>query len=221
MTSIEPRSGPHPVHTLHRTGAAVIGAFLVVFAVVAFAQGVPMTSIDGAPVLGLSANGLLAGVSLVVGAILLVSAVRGGPSASTFSVIIGGLFLLSGLGNLVVLDTAMNMFAFRLPNIFFSLAVGLVLVVLGSWGRFTGGVPTGSPYHRDVEDGEPALTVEQNDSHTRSRTAIRELARAERAAARHRATPEQSRRLAEANKHRGHDDRLHAWERSGSRWERR
>lgn len=217
MTSIEPRSGPHPVHTLHRAGAAVIGAFLMVFAVVAFAQGVPMMSIDGAPVLGLSANGLLAGVSLVVGAVLLVSAVRGGPSASTVSVVVGGLFLLSGLGNLVVLGTAMNMFAFRLPNIFFSLAVGLVLVVLGSWGRFTGGLPTGSPYHRDVEGGAPALTVEQNDSHTRSRTAIGELADAECASAGHRATPEQSRRLAEANKHRGHDERLHAWERSAGR----
>ncbi len=214
MDAFHPRTGPHPVHVVHRIGAVCIGGFLIVFGAVGVARGVPLLSTVGAPVMGLYTNGLLTVLSLLVGTVLVVSAVRGGPAASSVSVVLGGLFLLSGLGNLVVAGTPMNVLAFQLPNIVFSLGVGVTLLTLGSYGRFTAHLPTDSPYLRDTVDGTPASTAEQRDARLGSRTAITELAAAERADALHHATPEQRRRLVEANRYRTHDERRSAWEAS-------
>lgn len=215
MGVVTPRSGPHAVHTVHRVGAVAIGAFLLLFAAIAFARGAPMMTTEGIAVLGLFTNGLLAVISVIVGLVLVAAAVRGGPLASTVSVVVGALFLLSGLGNLLVLGTAMNMLAFRLSNVVFSLAVGLVLVILGSYGRLTGGLPDESPYHRADPPGSPALTVAERDERAAGRAVSRELAAAERAEALHRATPDQRRRLAEVGRHGSHDDRRRAWQASG------
>ena len=214
MDAFHPRTGPHPVHVVHRIGAACVGGFLIVFAVVGFARGVPLLSTVGAPVMGLYTNGLLAVLSLLVGAVLTLSAVRGGTAASTVSVVVGGLFLLSGLGNLVVAGTPMNVLAFELPNIIFSLGVGVTLLTLGSYGRFTAHLPVDSPYLRDSADTAPASTVQERDARQNSRTAITELAAAERADALHHATPDQRRRLVEVNQYRTHDERRIAWEAS-------
>lgn len=211
MGVLNPRTGSHPVHTVHRVGAALLGAFLIVFAMVGMSQGVPLLSTEGAPVMGLYANGLLAGISLLVGLVLVASAARGGPTASMVSVVVGVLFLLSGLGNVIVVGTPMNMLAFQLPNIIFSLGVGVVLLVLGAYGRFTVNLPSENPYHRDTAKSAPAWTVEQHNERAHSRAAITELADAERADALHRATHDQHRRLAEVNRHRTQDERRQAW----------
>lgn len=215
MSVVNPRSGPHLVHTVHRAGAGMIGAFLIVFGIVGFVQGVPMVGTEGTVVMGLYANGLLAAASVVVGAVLVASAVRGGPMASTVSIVVGVLFLLSGIGNSLLLGSAMNVLAFRLPNIMFSLAVGLVLLVLGAYGRLTGTLPPDSPYHHDIPDAEPAVTVAQHQERRLHRAGAVELAEAERADARRRATPEQRRRLDLVAGQGSHDERLRAWEESG------
>jgi hypothetical protein len=214
MDAFHPRTGPHPVHVVHRVGAAGIGGFLVVFAAAGVVRGVPLLSTVGVPVMGLSQNGVLAALSLLVGAVLVGSAVRGGSMASTVSVLVGGLFLLSGLCNLVVVGTSMNVFAFALPNVVFSIGVGLVLLVLGSYGRFTGHLPADSPYLHDTEAERSESLVAERDEHRLSRTSITELADAERADALHHATPEQRRRLLVVNRHRTHDDRRRAWDAS-------
>lgn len=215
MGAVNPRPGPHPVHTVHRVGAGAIGVFLVVFGIVGLVQGVPMTGTEGTAVMGLYANGLLAAASVVVGAVLAASATRGGSLASTVSIVVGALFLVSGIGNSLLLGTAMNMLAFRLPNIMFSLAVGVVLLALGSFGRLTGGLAPESPYHHDTPDAQPGLTVAQRTERAAHRAGAVELADAERADAHRRATPEQRRRLDLLDGHRSHDDRLRAWEDSG------
>jgi hypothetical protein len=214
MDAFHPRTGPHPVHVLHRVGAAGIGGFLICFAAVGFVRGVPLLSTVGVPVMGLSQNGLLAALSLLVGAALVASATRGGPVASTVSVVVGGLFLLSGLGNLVVVGTPMNVLAFALPNVAFSIGVGLALLVLGSYGRFTGHLPADSPYLRDAEVDSRASLVAERDEHLTSRTSITELADAERADALHHATAEQRRRLLVVGRYRTHDERRRAWDAS-------
>jgi hypothetical protein len=214
MDAFHPRTGPHPVHVVHRVGAAGIGAFLVVFAAAGLVQGVPLLSTVGVPVTGLSQNGVLAALSLLVGGVLVVSAVRGGAVASTVSVVVGGLFLLSGLCNLVVVGTPMNVFAFALSNVVFSVGVGLALLVLGSYGRFTGHLPADSPYLHDAATEPSESLVAERDEHRRSRTSITELADAERADALHHASPEQRRRLIAVNRHRTQDDRRRAWDAS-------
>lgn len=142
------RASQPKVYRVHRFGAALLGLGLLVFAVLSFASSVPWLSTAGQVVLGLSANGPLALLSLVVGALLLFSAWWGDPLASTVTITMGGLFLLSGLVHLGVMHTSWNILAFRLPNVFFSLAVGLLLLFLGFYGRVSGGLPPDNPYRR-------------------------------------------------------------------------
>lgn len=210
MSVLHPEHGPNPVHTVHRIGAASIGAFLVLFAVLGLSRGLDYLSTEGTPVMGLSTNGLLSTISFIVGTGLVVAAVRGGPVASTVSVVVGVLFLLSGLVNFLVMSTSMNLLAFRLPNVVFSIGVGFVLLVLGAYGRITGRLPDGSPYstgtQADVEAGESPPAQGVGLAHADS-----ELAAAERAQALHHATAEQSDRLRLVNQHRSHAERRRAW----------
>src|ERR671921_745827 len=138
---------PNRIHTVHRVSAAALGCFLLLFGVLSFAAPVDFLATSGAVVFGLSTNGLLATVSVIVGAVLVVAASRSGPTASSTLVIFGGLFVISGVANAIVLDTALNIFAFRVSNVVFSLVVGAVLLTLGAYGRFTGRLPDTSPYH--------------------------------------------------------------------------
>ena len=147
MDAFHPDRAPNRIHTVHRVSAAALGCFLLLFGVLSFAAPVGFLATSGAVVFGLSTNGLLATVSVIVGAVLVVAAVRSGPTASSTLVTIGGLFVTSGVANAVVLGTALNIFAFRVSNVLFSLVVGTVLLTLGAYGRFTGSLPDTSPYH--------------------------------------------------------------------------
>jgi Domain of unknown function (DUF4383) len=109
---------------VHRMGAAVLGAGLCVFGVLGVANRLEFLSTRGKVLLGLGSNGLLATISLIVGAVLVGAAFRGGRISSTITVIIGVLFLLSGLLNLAVLDTGLNLLGFRLSNVIFSFIAG-------------------------------------------------------------------------------------------------
>jgi len=206
-----PKPGPHPVHTIHRVGAAVCGGFLTLFGGLGLSHGLPFFSTRGSIVLGLSSNGLLAVLSVIVGTVLLASAIRGGHTASTISMTLGVLFLLSGLANSLVLATPLNLLAFRPANILFSLAVGAVLLVTGAYGRVTGGLPVDNPYHRDVPESQPSSTQEEFVQQEHNLAAARELAEAERAYALHFANGEQIRRLEIVHQHRSAEHRLRAW----------
>lgn len=138
----------HPVHIVHRVSAAALGLGLWVFAALGFANGLAFFSTQGQSVLGLSSNGLLSTISAVAGAILLGSAVWGGPVASMVTAALGVLFLLSGLAHLAVLHTGFNILAFRLPNVFFSLIAGMLLLFVGLYGRLSGGLPPDNPYRQ-------------------------------------------------------------------------
>jgi len=213
MSVLHPRPGPHPVHTIHRVSAAAIGGLLTLFAILGFTEGLTLLSRSSSWVMGLSSNGLLSVLSLVVGLILIWAASRSGPAASTTSIVVGVLFLLSGLGNTLVLGTAMNVLAFRLPNIVFSLVVGILLLTTGSYGRISGGLPPDNPY-RHALDGIPEPRTELPGNQACTLTVTRQLAEAERAAALHYATPEQLRRLALVHAYRSAEDRCRAWQSS-------
>lgn len=210
MGVLRPRSGLHPVHTLHRASAAAAGAFLIVFALVGMSKGPTPLGGAGSWVFGMSSNGLLSVLSLLVGVLLAAAAWRSGPMSSTISVVVGSLFLLSGVGNTLLLGTAENVLAFRVPNIVFSILFGFTLLVLGSYGRISGGLPHGNPYrNEDVHIPRPRGAVDSGAvSHASDRY---ELAAAERAFALRRATPEQLRRLAVVHTYRTEDDRHRAW----------
>lgn len=211
MSMLHPMPGPHPVHTLHRVSAMALGGFLCLFGGLGLAQGPPMMTTEGAVVMGLSTNGLLAAISVVVGMVLLGSAAIGGNAASTISIGLGGLFVLSGVVNSVLLGTNMNLLAFRLSNVLFSLVVGAVLLITGAWGRITGGLPLDNPYHHDTPDAELITPPTAEEL-----AAAADLAEAERAYALHYASPEQLRRLTEVHRYRSAEDRRRAWQASAT-----
>ncbi|WP_338051259.1 DUF4383 domain-containing protein [Pseudonocardia acidicola] len=201
---------------MHRGGAILLGLGLWVFGILGLVHRLDFFSTNGVPVLGLSTNGLLAAVSLVVGALLIGAAVRGGRTASTVTVVIGALFVLSGVLNVLVLGTAYNLLAFRMPNVVFSLIAGALLLVLGGYGRFAGHLPTDNPYYRARHADDPLPTGQAVLHDPDDIAAARELADVERAVAQGGGTPEQVRRLAGLGQLRRPEDRLQAW-RAGRR----
>lgn len=198
------------VDLVHRTGAAILGVGLGVFGILGFINRLEFLSVQGEDVLGLSSNGMLSTISLVVGAVLVVAAWRGGRVASTVTAVIGVLFLLSGLVNLTVLDTEFNLLAFRMSNVIFSFIAGMLLLFLGAYGRFSGGLSTDNPYYQSRHRDDPhpdAGEAADNGSDEDDRWVAAEVAVAE-----GHATPEQERLVFEDAQRRASDARRRAWE---------
>ena len=163
---------------------------------------------------GLSTNGALSTVSVVTAAILLAAAVRGGKLASTVMIVIGALFLVSAFGNLAVIGTPYNLLAFRLPNVFFSIGAGLVLLLLGAYGRVSSKLPPDNPYRleRGEDDDEPEDAHRQSYPASPAQAAAdAAMAAAARAIAQGTADDEQRRRMRAADEARNHEDRRAIW----------
>jgi hypothetical protein len=181
------------VFHVQRTGAIAVGAFLVVFGLVGLVGGLRFLSTEGERVLGLSSNGLLSTLSVVVGLVLIGAALLGPRVASTVMMVLGCLFLLSALANLAVLRTSLNVLAFEMSNVLFSIAVGLLLFVLGGYGRVSGNLPTDSPYAHPHPDGDEA--PESYPSTPEEFAADAAMREAEVAVCNHVATEDQRRRV--------------------------
>jgi hypothetical protein len=181
------------VFRVQRTGALCVGAFLLVFGLVGIAGRLSFFSTDGERILGLSSNGLLSTISIVVGLVLIGAALRGPRVASTVMIVLGCLFLLSALGNLAVLRTSFNILAFEVSNVLFSIAVGLLLLTLGAYGRVSGNLPVDSPYaHEHPQDARPPESYPSTPEEFAAEAAMRE---AEIAVSNHLGTEDQRRRV--------------------------
>jgi Domain of unknown function (DUF4383) len=206
-----------PLDAVHRVGAVLFALGLWVFGILGLVNRLDPFTTNGTPVLGLSSNGLLSVISLIVGAILIAAAMRGGRTASTVTVVVGVAFILSGLANVLVLDTPLNLLAFRMPNVIFSLIAGALLLFLGAYGRYTGGLPDDNPYHAERHpSGEPDVPLPTVFRDMADVIAARELAEAERAVAQHAASAEQAERVAAARRARRAEDRVRAWREGAS-----
>jgi hypothetical protein len=182
------------VFLVQRVGAVVVGVTILVFGVLGFADGLAYFSTDGQSVLGMSSNGLLSTVSLVTAAVLFVAAAMGPRLASTVMVVVGVLFLVAGLASMAVLRTGLNVLAFEMTNVGFSMVAGLVLVVLGAYGRFSGHLPSDSPYAR-LAGEVPDEVVDESPRTVEESVAERAMRAAEIAVVKRTATPEQRRRV--------------------------
>ncbi|MBE9373114.1 DUF4383 domain-containing protein [Saccharopolyspora sp. HNM0983] len=203
----------HPLSRFYRIGAALFGACLVVFGVLGLTNEVPLFTTRGIDILGLSSNGLLAVISVVVGAVLVAAAAWGGPVASSTTAVIGGLFVLSGLVNLVLLNTPWNLLAFRMQNVLFSLIAGLVLLFVGLYGRLSGGLPEDNPYVRYRHHEPPAEEDPEHFRAERRRMAeLGPLCEAEIAVAEGHPTPEQEREVRTAAWRTRQEERKRAYE---------
>lgn len=139
------RSGAR-VAVVHRVGSAAAGVLLAGFGVLGLGSHLGALETMGTPVLGMTTNGLLSLISVAVAAVLLTAAAVGGPTASTVTAVVGTSFVVSGLVNMAVLDTGANVLAFTFPNVLFSLVMGTALIVLGLYGRVSGGLALDNPY---------------------------------------------------------------------------
>ena len=207
-----PSEAPHlgdRVYAVQRAGALLVALFLLVFALLGFASGQRFFSTRGEPVLGMSSNGLLSTLSVGVALVLLAAAVRGARAASTVMIVLGPLFLLSAGVHAVLLGTALNWLAFSVSNVSFSVVVGLLLLLLGAYGRIGGHLPPDSPYaHAPADDVDYVHDLPGTPEEAAAEEAMRA---AEIAVAQHVATPEQHRRVAAMRQAHTRADRRRLW----------
>jgi hypothetical protein len=192
QTEAPPHLGAR-VYAVQRTGATLVALFLLVFGVLGFASGQAFFTTRGQTVLGLSTNGLLSTLSVVVAAVLLAAVARSPRTASTVMLVLGPLFLLSAVVNSMVLGTRLNVLAFEMSNVIFSVAVGLPMLLLGAYGRIGSRLPPDSPYVHPHPD-EPVV-VDERPSTPEEVAAEEAMREAEVAVAQHTATPEQADRV--------------------------
>ncbi|MFE9400765.1 DUF4383 domain-containing protein [Streptomyces sp. NPDC006530] len=149
----------HRLNSVYRFGAGAMGIVLMIFGILGLVHQIGFFDTGGDTVAGLSTNGALSVLSIVVGLLLLYGMVRGGNFASTLNIVLGVLFLVSGFVNLALLDTSRNFLAFRMQNVLFSFVVGLLLMVFGMYGRVTGFLPHDNPYwkarHEHLDEERP------------------------------------------------------------------
>jgi hypothetical protein len=118
------------------------------------------------------------------------------------------LFLVSALANLAVLRTSLNLLAFRMSNVVFSVVVGLLLLVLGCYGRVSGNLPASSPYaHPRTAVHEPP----DQPSTPEEVAAEAAMRSAEIAVVEHRATEDQRRRVQAMAAVHTRQDRRRVW----------
>jgi hypothetical protein len=137
---------------VHKLGSAIFGGVLATFGLLGFANSLTWFSTGDAAVAGLSTNYLLSMVSVVVGAILIASAFLGRLTSARVASVVGGLFILSGLIHLPLLQTDLNILNFEMPNVIFSLVAGLLLLSLGLYGRYSGGLTDDNPYEQQQRE---------------------------------------------------------------------
>ncbi|MGR6967273.1 DUF4383 domain-containing protein [Geodermatophilus sp. URMC 61] len=204
------RPGPGArVYAVQRTGAVLVALILLVFGLLGFAGGLDFFSTEGERILGLSSNGLLSTISVVMAVVLLVAAARSPRVTSTIMIVAGTLFLLSALVNLAVLRTSFNILAFEFENVVFSVVVGLLLLTLGAYGRISGHLPEDSPY------AHPHAVAEEDDDDLPSTpaefAAEQAMREAERAVSLHAGTEDQRRRVAAMAQVHSRADRRRVW----------
>jgi uncharacterized protein DUF4383 len=203
--------GANRVYTVQRIGAFVVAGVIAVFGVLGLLNGLAFFSTAGERVLGLSSNGLLSVISLVTAVVLVVAALRGPRVASTVMIVIGVLFLVSALANLAVLNTSWNFLAFRLSNVAFSVVAGLVLLMLGAYGRVSGNLPADSPYARDNSGDVPPVSADEYPSTPAEFAVERAMREAEVAVVQHIATFDQRRRVAAMSQVTSRKERRAIW----------
>ncbi|MEV7415604.1 DUF4383 domain-containing protein [Streptomyces sp. NPDC089919] len=136
----------HPLNRVYRVGAGLCGLLLLLFGCLGFAGSLAAFSTDGRQIAGLSTNGLLSTISVVVGLLLIVAAFIGGNLASTVNTVVGVLFVLSGFVHLFLIGRSGNILDFGMSNVIFSFLMGLLIMTFGMYGRVSGGLPHDNPY---------------------------------------------------------------------------
>lgn len=128
----------HRLSGFYRFLAALAGIFLLVFGIVGIVQtwGDPLFDQErDVRALGLGTNLAFALLSILVGAIVVLGAVIGGNLAHYLNLFGGGVFWLSGLVMLLLLQTDANFLNFQVATCIVSFLIGTLLVLAGLYGK--------------------------------------------------------------------------------------
>jgi len=146
---------------------------------------------------------------VVVALVLLAAATRSPRAASTVMIVLGPLFLLSAFVNSMVLGTRLNWLAFSISNVIFSVVVGVLMLLLGAYGRVGSRLPPDSPYvHRSADEADYVDERPRTAEEVAAEDAMRE---AEIAVVQHAATPAQYRRVQAMAQAHTRADRRRVW----------
>ncbi|MGW2788135.1 DUF4383 domain-containing protein [Streptomyces populi] len=138
----------HHLAVVYRWGAVFCGAVLLVFGSLGFADELSPFNTEGQSIAGMSTNGALSLISVLVGLALIIGGSIGGNIASTLNMAVGILFLLSGFIHVFILDRPANILDFGMTNVVFSFVMGLVILTFGMYGRVSSRLPHDNPYWR-------------------------------------------------------------------------
>ncbi len=148
----------HRLVLVWRIGAGLGGVFLIVFGCLGLADHPGFLSTEGDEIAGMSTNGALSILSVVVGGILVIAAFVGGNVAANVNMAVGVLFVLSGFYGLIVLDRPdANILNFGIHNVVFAFVFGVVITTFGMYGRVSAHLPHDNPYWRKRAAEEEAL----------------------------------------------------------------
>lgn len=168
---------------VYRFGTGAVGLILLAFGIVGFTGDLPFFGTDGNQVFGMSSNGALSTISIVVAVILLGAAAIGGNVASNVALAVSVVFLIGGTVNFALIRTTHNFLNFRLSNVLFSYAVVLLLALVGSYGRFTGGLGHDNPYwrarHPDQHRREELRLQHLHEMQERQQHGVRQISQSE------------------------------------------
>jgi hypothetical protein len=123
--------------------------------------------------------------------------------------VLGPLFLLSAFVNSIVVGTRLNWLAFEISNVIFSVIVGLLMLLLGAYGRIGSHLPPDSPYaHPSIGEAD---YVDERPSTPEEVAAERAMRESEIAVVQHSATPDQYRRVQAMAQAHTRADRRRVW----------
>lgn len=103
----------HELAQVYRGGAAFCGVVLLVFGCLGLADQLSPFDTNGSQIAGMSTNGALSLISVVVGLALVAGGVIGGNFASTLNMGVGTLFLTSRFVHVFILDKGCECARFR------------------------------------------------------------------------------------------------------------
>lgn len=145
----------HRLSLVYRIGSGLVATVLLVFGILGATERIGFFSTGDNSIAGLNTNGALSWLSILVAVVLIGAMTKGGNLASTVNLLFGTLFIASGFVNLALLETGWNILAFRIQNVLFSFAVGLLLLAFGMYGRVSGRLPHDNPYWRARQPEQP------------------------------------------------------------------
>lgn len=137
----------HPLRPLYRVLSGLVGVYTLVFGIIGLTKtsGSPLFSQDHLVwVLGLRTNMAFAILSIVGGAIVLLSAVLGRNVDHVIDLVAGVVFIGVGMLMLGLLQTSANFLGFSMVNCVVSFVLGMIIMAAGLYGR------TGTSDERDA-----------------------------------------------------------------------